>query len=208
MAKFNMFQVDNPFNNFMTKVFDVVLLNALFLLCSIPIVTMGASATALYYVMLKLVRDEEGGILKEFFRAWKENLKQSVPMFLIFAVFAGILMADLHILKGSDSSAAMIMYGGCVALLLALGAVAGYAFPLLVRFENTVKGTIVNAGKIAVTHLPQTFLILLINLVPVLWVLISPETFAPVFVIWLVIGSGLAAYLNSIFLVNIFEKLA
>ncbi|MGN0406088.1 MAG: YesL family protein [Bariatricus sp.] len=206
MAKFNPFQVDNPFNNFMTKVFDVVLLDILFLIGCIPIITAGASASALYYMTMKMVRDEEGGIIKGFFGAWKENLKKSIPIFLIFAAGVSILLMDLHILKESSSSMSMIMYGGCVTLLIAMGAVVGYVFPLLAKFENTVKGTIITAAKIAVTHLPQTFLILVINCIPLIWTMVSPETFAPVFIIWILIGIGAAAYLNSVFLVGIFDE--
>ncbi|MGN0405821.1 MAG: YesL family protein [Bariatricus sp.] len=208
MAKFNMFQTDNPFNIVMTKIFDVVLLNALFLLCSIPIITIGASATALYYMMMKLVKDEEGAIIKGFFKAFKDNFRQSVLSTLLLALGFAALLADLHILKDSRSSAAMIMYGGCLVLLAAAGAVAGYVFPLIARFENTVKGTLVNAAKIAASHLPQTVAILIINSAPIIWTLVSPETFAPVFIIWIFVGMGAAAFLNSLMLVGIFGKLS
>ncbi|MGN0331756.1 MAG: YesL family protein [Lachnospiraceae bacterium] len=208
MSKLNIFQLDNPFNSIMTKIFDIVLLNALFLLCSIPVITLGASVSALYYMMLKMVRDEESGIIKGFFKAFKENVRQSIPLTMLLFVCAGLLLTDLHILRGTESHAAMIMYGGCIALILAVGAVFGYIFPLLSRFENTIKGTIVNAAKIAVTYLPQTICILFINSIPIIWTMVSPETFAPVFVIWLFVGSGVAAYLNSLLLIRIFDKIS
>ncbi|MDY2628975.1 MAG: YesL family protein [Lachnospiraceae bacterium] len=208
MAGFNMFEIDNPFNNIMTKIFDVVLLNFLFLVCSIPVITIGASASALYCMTMKMVDDREAGIIKGFFKAFRENFRKSVPMTLMLIVCMALLMADLHILGQTDNSVSMIMYGGCVALLIAVGAVACYAFPLLAKFENTVKGTLVNAAKIAATHLIQTLIILLINSIPVIWILVSPETFAPVFIIWVLTGTGAAAYVNSIFLVKIFDKLS
>lgn len=208
MAKVNLFEADNPFNSVMTKIFDVILLNLLFLVCSIPVITIGASATALYYVTMKMVQNREGGIIKSFFRAFRDNFRQSMPLTLILGVCMALLVADLHILGSSENSTAMIMYGGCVALLLAAGAVAGYVFPLLSRFENTVKGTIINAAKIAVTHLPQTAVILLVNSIPLIWTLVSPETFAPVFIIWIFVGMGAAAFVNSFLLVKIFDKLS
>ncbi len=201
-----MFQQDNTFNNIMTKIFDVVLLNVLWLIGCLPIITIGASTTALYYMTMKMVRDEEGGITKGFIRSFKENFRQSVPLTLMFLVFVGVLAADFHILGSSGENSSSMMYGICITILIIGGAVFGYVFPLLAKFENTVRNTLSNAARIALTHLWQTAVIVVLNLLPVIWLLVSPETFAKVFWIWFFAGTGASAYINSMLLVKIFDK--
>lgn len=202
----NFFRQDNPFNNVMTKVFDLLLLNVLWLICCIPVITAGASTTALFYMTLKMVRDEEGEIMKGFFKSFKANFRQSLPITTVLFLAVGMLAADFHILGRSAKESEAVLYGGCVALLVIVIVIFSYVFPLLARFKNTVKNTFRNAGKIAVTHLPQTLLILIINCVPFLWLMISAETFAAIFWIWFFIGTSASAYLDSLFLVRIFDE--
>ena len=80
----------------------------------------------------------------------------------------------------------------------------GYVFPLLAKFENTVRNTIVNADKIVVARLWQTAVILILNCLPFAWFLISPETFSLVFWIW--VSAGTVAFINSRLLVQIFDE--
>lgn len=208
MAKNGIFNSENPFYQVLAKIFDVIILNALFLLCCIPIITIGSSATALYYMTMKMVKDEEPGIFKGFFKAFKDNFKQSFPMTLLMILAFGILALDMHILGNSEGSASTILYGGAIAFMIVVAAIASYAFPMLARFENTVKNTIMNAGKLALAYLPVTILILVVNVGPIVWFFVSPATFAYVFKIWICIGVGASAYFNSILLLRIFEKIS
>lgn len=204
-----LFKGDTPFYQALTKLCDVIILNLLFVICCIPVITIGPAVTALYYMTMKMIKDEEPSIVKGFFRAFKENFKQSFPMNLLMILVLGILVADVYILGNMESSATAILYGGGVALMLVVAAVASYAFPMLARFENTVKNTIINAAKLALAYLPYTAIILLVNVGPIIWCVVSPSTFfSYVFKIWICIGIGGGAYLNSIFLLRIFEKLS
>ena len=72
-----LFSVDGKFAQFMGKLADIIILNVLLVVCSIPIVTAGAAATAFYYVMLKLVKNEESYVFRSFLKAFRENFKQS-----------------------------------------------------------------------------------------------------------------------------------
>lgn len=211
----DLFRTDSRFSLFMTTVFDLVCLNVLWLLCCIPVITIGAATTALYGMTMKMVRGEEGAIVKGFFRYFRDNFRQSVPMTLILLAFAGVMAADLHILGNASDlhilgnapgEVSSLLYGGCLALLLLGAAVAGYAFPLLARFENTVKNTIANAAGIVATHPGQTAAILAVNLIPAIWFIASPETFSRIFWIWAFAGTGGAAYVNSLLLVRIFDE--
>lgn len=205
MKKF--FNQDSTYNFVMVRLFDLLLLNILWYLTSIPLLTIGASTIALYDTTLKMIRNREGGIVRDFLKSFRSNFLQSIPATLILAAVLGILVADLHLLGGEEHAGAAILYGVCLVLLIALSALAGYVFPLMARFDNTVKNTFLNAGKIAAAHLPQTTFILVINSTPFLWFLISPKTFALIFWVWILIGISATAFINSFLLERIFDEL-
>ena len=103
------FNYDHPIWRFMGRLGDMIVLNLLWLVCSIPVVTIGASTTALYYCTLKYVRNEDYGDFRMFFRSFKQNFRQAtliwIPMLLIAAVlgfdfwFFGQLMAGSGTVK-------------------------------------------------------------------------------------------------------------
>ena len=82
----------------LTRIFDLIILNLLFIICSLPVITIGTSLSALYSVTLKMVRNEEGYIVRGFFKAYKENLKQSMIIWIPTALCGVFLYADFRIL--------------------------------------------------------------------------------------------------------------
>ena len=193
MAFKDNFRGDSAYTQIMTKIFNIFWLSILWLLCCIPVITIGASTIALYYVMLKLVKDEETTVTREFFHSFKQNFLQSLPVTVIVLVVA---------------QGASFMYGFCIVLGIICAAVFSYVFPLLAKFENTVKKTFENGARLAASHIGQTLVITVVNLFPVLWFLISPQTFSAIFWIWVFVGGGVQAFVNSLFLVKIFDRLA
>lgn len=207
MAFKDTFRGDSAYSQIMTKVFDIFWLSVLSILCCIPVITIGASLSSLYYVMLKLVRDEETAVTRNYFKAFKENFLQSLPVTLILLVIIGILAADFHILGQGGNQSTSIIYGCCVVILLAAAAVFSYVFPLMARYQNTIRKTFENAARLAASHLWQTAVMVLMNLFPLGWFLISAETFAAIFWIWVFVGLGIQAFVNSLIIRKIFDKL-
>lgn len=207
MAFKDTFRGDSAYSQIMTKVFDVFWLSVISILCCIPVITIGASLSSLYYVMLKLVRDEETAVTRNYFKAFKQNFVQSLPVTLLLLVIIGILTADFHILGQNGSQNASIIYGCCVVILLAAAAVFSYVFPLMARYQNTLRKTFENAARLAASHLWQTVVMVVVNLFPLGWFLISAETFAAVFWIWVFIGMGIQAFVNSLIIRKIFDRL-
>lgn len=201
------FQADNPYNEFMTKVFDIIWLNILWLIFCIPVITIGASTSALYYVMLKLVKGEEGGITASFWRFFRENFRKSLPYTLILLLSGAVMLADFHILGAQKTEGWALVYGVCVAILIFGTMVFSYVFPYFSRFDNPVKETFGNAWRLAVTHPGRTAGVLAVNCLPPLWLLISPETFASVFWIWFFCGEGISAFLCSLLLNPVLDEL-
>lgn len=207
MAFKDTFRGDSAYSQIMTKVFDIFWLSVISILCCIPVITIGASLSSLYYIMLKLVRDEETAVTRNYFKAFKQNFVQSLPVTLLLLVIIGILTADFHILGQNGSQNASIIYGCCVVILLAAAAVFSYVFPLMARYQNTLRRTFENAARLAASHLWQTVVMVLVNLFPLGWFLISAETFAAVFWIWVFVGMGIQSFVNSLIIRKIFDRL-
>ena len=77
------FNLDNPVWNFMSKVADLVILNILVMLCSLPVVTAGAAWTAMHFVTIRMARKEERYVVKDFFRSFKENFRQATVIWIL-----------------------------------------------------------------------------------------------------------------------------
>ncbi len=202
----NVFDQDSKYNRFMTKIFDLAVLNILWTLTSLPLITIGASQIALYTVTLKMVRNEEGKIISGYFKAFKENLKQSLIPTVLLWLCMGVLFLDFHILKIQSSGTSSFFYGICIVIMFFVITVFSYAFPLFAKFDNTIKNTFSNAWKIAATHLKETSVLVSMNCIPFLWFIVSPGTFAWVFWIWFLLGTALVSYLDSVLLVKIFDE--
>lgn len=201
------FEENNPANRGLTVLGDIFELDLLWLLCCLPVITIGASTTALYTELLRIWRREEGRVAREFFLAFRLNLKQSIPLTAGMIAVYGILLAELHILGEGGTEVNSLAYGFCLTLLLAAVAVFGYVWPLLAQFDNTTRRTLGNAWRIAVSRPGTTAWIVLWNSLPLIWLLASPETFSAVFWIWVFFGFGAAAFLCTVPLEGIFDSL-
>lgn len=200
-----LFNLDNPIWRFMGKLADLMLLHLLWFICSIPIVTIGASTTAVYYVTLKLVRDEEGYTAKSFFKSFKENFKQSTIMWLIILAMGIILGIDLKLYLnaiGSGGNLQRIMAILFFSLAVIFVMTVMYVFPLQAKFVNPIKRTFINSFFMAIRHLPFTLLMIAITVFFYAAVLLIPQL--SLFLI--VFGFTLPAFLNSYFYAKIFDK--
>ena len=95
------FDMDSPVMRFLGRLADLMILNLVTLLCCLPVVTIGASLTAMHYVLLKMVRNEESYIVRSFFKSFKQNFKQATVIWLIILLFLVIFGADIMIINNS-----------------------------------------------------------------------------------------------------------
>ena len=105
-----LFNMDNKFFTVMGRVADLIMLNVVFLICCLPIVTIGASLTALHYVTLKMARNEESYIIRSFFKSFKQNFKQATVINLIMLAVAAILYMDLRIVGNIGGTMSQVLY--------------------------------------------------------------------------------------------------
>ena len=172
----NLFNMDNPFFRMLSKMVDTVILSALWVIFSMPIFTMGAASTALYYTVHKTLRRNRGYIYSNFWNSFKENFKQSTIVWLILLAIYAIFGADLY-LTWQFLKAGMqwgVMFYLFLVLILMTIVWTIYIVAYSARFENTKKATMKNAAAIAVVNLGWSFLILFLFLVGALVIGLIP----------------------------------
>lgn len=196
--------LDSKFMTILNRVGELVILNLCYLLCCVPVVTAGAATAALYTVCFRFGTDRERGALGSFFRAFRANLRQGIPLGLITlaAVLFSAYFALVFYTRGGALHYAFIPFLVLLALCLM---VSGYAFPLQSQFDNTVRQTLKNAALLGLGYLPRSVCVVAVNLLPVLLLLFNPMLFLRIGILWFFLYFSAAAYLNTFLLRRVFE---
>lgn len=142
-----------------TAVIDIITAGLLWLLCSLPLVTIGAASTALYYSVVKCIRHERGRLVKSFFAAFRRDFKTATLLWLIFLAAGLVFGADVYAFEKMSAGGLFGMIGKI--LLLALLAFYPWVFAFLSRFSNTVSGTLKFCGFLALKNIGATLLMTL-----------------------------------------------
>ena len=187
--------MDNIFIRILSRIFDLIVLNILWAVFCLPIVTIGASTTALYSVTLKMVVNEEGYLFRDFWRAFKRDFKQSTSIWLLLLVLGIFFGIDFVIVRRWPG------VGGQIGVFV----LAPFVFPLIAKFENTMLQMIKNALLIPVSRFPYTILCLLMTGMCVGLTFMNSTTVLIGSVVWTLIGGSVLAYANSLLMRKIFE---
>lgn len=200
------FNMDSPIMRFLGRLADVMILNIVFLVTCIPIITIGAAWTSLSYVTLKMSRDEESYIVKSYLKAFRQNFRQATTIWGIALIAMLIFYMDFHIIRGMNQSMAQVMFIllSIIALMFALTLL--YVFPVLAKFDNTVLNTIKNAFLMAIGNLPRTLLMVAVIIGSIVLTFLSQETIAVGMLVWIMIGFALIAFLNAHIMVKVFDR--
>ena len=201
------FNMDNKFFTFMGRIADLIILNLLCIVCCIPIVTIGPAITAMFYVTMKMVRNEESYIVKGFFHSFKENFRQGIIINIIVLAAFIMLSLDISLVRAMEGTMYKVLFYIFLVLLFLSMLVYLYIYPVLAKFYNTIRRTFINAFLMSIRHLPYSILMIVISLVPFA-ILFIPSFRVQSFLIMLFIlmGGATIAYINSCFLVKIFDK--
>ena len=155
------FSVESPLYKFLSKFLDVVKLNFLWILFSIPVITVGASTVAAMSVALKMTDDEEGYIGKSFLKAFKENWKQGTLLWIITVIAVYAIYMDFQLFEAVDNNPIVFLIIGMVSIALAVVALL-YSYPLAARYENTLINTIQNSINISRKYFGRTLLLVIV----------------------------------------------
>lgn len=201
------FDINSPFMQFLTKMADMMILNILTVICCLPIITIGASLTALNYMTLKIVRDEDTYIVKGFFKAFKENFKQSTIIWLLFILVAAVLGGDYYIIKNMDVEIHMVVKIVLIVVGIMTLFTFMFVFPAQAKFENTVRRTIINALMMSIAQFPKTITMIVLYAVPYVLLVISGKTMPFVMVFGLSIPALLSAKLYNKFFLKLEDQI-
>lgn len=201
------FEHDSPIMQFLNRFSSLIILNILFLCTSLPIFTLGASLTALYDVVFRLDTSREGHTVSTFFRSFRQNFRQSTPVWLAFLALIVTSCINITYFSSLGGSPGHILFVLAAVILVNSMLVLGYAFPLISQFDNTFANTMKNALLLAVANLPRTLILAVINCFPWMLMLMNFYAFIQLSFLWLALYFAAAAYFNSRVLMKVFDAL-
>lgn len=192
------------FTSILSKIMDLLLINLLFVITSLPCITLGASVTALFSVAMKLVRNEESYVSKDYFHAFRQNFRQATTAFLFFAILMGAFLFNILIALRNPTGFLSIL--GCLSLIfeILLGIGFLYYFPILARFEFNPTQVLAHIPHMIANNLGLFLLLVTLNF-PILFLCFySVYTLLFVVIAALLIGCSGFAYIESFLFRRIF----
>lgn len=195
------FSLDGPFQKYGGMVADMVILSMMWFVLSLPVVTMGAATTALFFVSTRRIADREGYITSDFWAAFKANFWRATAVWMICLFVILVILANIFLFVDPEMGGPMfsIIWPAQFIFLFELLIMLIYAFPLLARFDMSVKEIFKSAFFMANRHLPSSLLCLAMLVAIVGITLLA---FPPL----LLVGPGLYAWLASYIIMRIFKK--
>lgn len=201
----NLLNQDNIVHELLNHIGDIVIANILFIFCSIPLITIGPSLTALYHCSLISVKGNGNGTIKTFFRAFKENFIQSLIIWLGIILVGFILAANIWFLRtglGQIGNILLLLSEGLAVLLVIF---ILFVFPVIAAFSSSTMGQIKNAFIFAFMRFPYTVLIVIISVFP-MFMTYQDYKLMPIWACcWFFFGFGLTAYVNSLMFYRLFK---
>lgn len=165
--------MDKTTSKYIKQPLDFLLLNILWLVCSLPLVTIGASTCAAFYVSLKLVNDEDISVVKMFFKAFKQDFFQGTIMLCITSPTVSLAWFVWNKIITSDNSNILFIAGACVISIFVI-MINLYSYALIARYTNSIKNTIRNSAGLCLQYIKQTFLTVIFIAIPVAIMILIP----------------------------------
>lgn len=189
----SIFNMDGPIMKAMRDLMSLVILNVLTLLCSVPIVTAGASLAAMHYVLYQIVDGTEGHIAAAFWKQFRLNLRNATPIWLVLVLSAVFLYLEYFMFSGREGASRVVVITVFLAVFLLL-LLSVWLFPLTAKFVYSTSGCFRNALILSVSKLPRTILMAVIMVV-IPFILTQDMRFLP---LAFVIGISLPGYLCAL----------
>lgn len=197
-----LFDVNSKFMQNAMKFGDLVLVNLLTVLCCIPIITIGPAFAAMHYTLLKLYRDEEGGLFKTYFHGFFSNMKQGIALTLLYLLYFGILFLDYQFGSRTEGVMRFVLY--LLPFLLLIGGLSlCWVFALLARYQNSVWGIIKTTLAATLAHPFKSLMMTALMICPYLILLITPWG-VPIIVTF---GISLCGFLRVMLYDKVFKML-
>lgn len=188
---------------YLARLYDLCILNLLFLLTCLPIFTIGAASTALYTVCYRMDTDREEGIFRSYFQAFRENFRQSTSLWLILALFGVACIINMVLFSRLEGG--LQLFWAFFAVLLMIDVMLySYVFPLLSLFSNSTRDTLKNALLLSLGYLPRTIAAAVLNIFPWAILYLNFYSFLRMGFLWVFLYFSAAAFGNSRLLKKVF----
>jgi uncharacterized membrane protein YesL len=196
----NLFNMDNGFFTALSKICDILILSVVWVVVCIPIFTIGPANTALYYATVKVIRRERGYLIREFFKSFKLNFKQGAIIGILLTLVTFFLGFDLLWAWINQESFRLgsALFGIFIAMSVMMLCISIYIYPILSRFEMTIKQIFKAATFMSIRHLPSTIGMMLIIAASALGIFFIP--------ILLFVLPAAATYLISLLMERVLKK--
>lgn len=179
----------------MEQFVKITIVNVLWLLCSLPVVTAGAATKAMYASLYR-IRQRQQGVVKSFFAAFRKQFWVTTGLWMLILLVAAGLTADFLILSNMEFAGQIAAYGLLAFFALLLLIFDGMLFPMLSQFPCSWKEGIKNAFLLGLAHLPRMIPVTILNLAPLLMLVFASDVFLYMGGLWLICGFALLAYGN------------
>lgn len=177
---------------FLNTLIDVIILNLLWFVCCIPVITIGTSTVAAFTVSLKLVEGTEGYIAKDFFRAFKENIKHGTILTFLLAVPLYSAWISFQLFNNLETHPFMFLLTAILLVFIFIWH-SLYIFPIEARYENSLRMNLINARRMFMRFPVRSIVICLVLLfeqfIFFFWCFVYDNTFSRV-LMWLGILIG------------------
>lgn len=200
---FSWFRYDSPVYRKLMLFTNLIIVNFLWVLTCLPVITAGAATSALYHVIFQLLNCQEDEVVKPFFQAFRENFRQATLIWVPHLFIGLALAAEAIYLSIGSSGGLWLVF---VVLAVIYLAVSSYIYPIIARYQSNTKKVLMNSAVLSIRHLFSSVCMVLLNTAPFVLLLRFPRIFWNTSLFWTFLGFSLAAYLNSRMLMNIFKK--
>lgn len=204
---YDFFGNDSLFGRIFGTLGNMITVNFLFIICSIPVITLGASFTSMYYALLRNLKYGDSSLIRDFFSSFKQNFRQSTLSWIISILFVIVFSADIGMFGPQGVYPVTAIYYLIIVLAVMAAITAMFVFPVIATFQNTLKNLWIQAFFLAARNIPFALVILVLNVVPLYLSLTtpSPQIFGTALFIWIVTGFGLIAWINTFLFYRIFS---
>lgn len=204
---YKFFGNDSLFGRIFGTLGDMITVNILFLLCSIPVITFGAAFTSMYYALLRNLKYGDSSLTRDFFSSFRQNFKQSTISWIISIIFIIVFSADVGMFGPNGVYPMTAIYYLIIVLAIIVMITAMFVFPVIATFQNTLKNLWTQAFFLAAKNIPLALAILILNAAPLYLSLTSPSPliFCTALFVWIIAGFGAIAWINTFLFYRIFS---
>jgi uncharacterized membrane protein YesL len=201
----NILRNDSLLGRFFGKIGDIILLNILFIICSIPIFTIGISYTSMEYAFMKQLKESDTSLCRAFFKSFKENFRQSTISWIIIIFLSFVTYVDINIFRPNGIMPYLPLYYLFLLVSFIICFSSLFLFPVIAAFKNNLKNLWIQAFFLAAKNIPYTLLMCIIFIVPLYLTFTDLDFFLLYLTLWIVFGFGLIGYIYSIIFLHIFK---